>query len=118
MANIIMGKNTFGQITGEYSAPRLIAQGRETASYSIDLGLRQTFLNRALSINLMVRDLLNTRRRSSITRGNGFYQESESYFFGRMVGLTATYNFGNMKPKKTNQQKENNGGGEMGFGED
>ena len=119
MGNLILGKNTFGQITGEYSAPRLIAQGRETASYSIDLGIRQTFLNRALSLNLMVRDLLNTRRRSSVRWGEGFYQESESYFFGRMIGLTATYNFGNMKPKKTNQQKENNdGGGEMGFGED
>lgn len=119
MANVMLGKTTFGQITGEYSAPRLIAQGRETASYSIDLGLRQTFLNRALSVNLMVRDLLNTRRRSSVTWGTGFYQQSESYFFGRMVGLTATYNFGNMKPKKTNQQKDNNvGGGEMGFGED
>jgi hypothetical protein len=118
MGNVILGKNTFGQITGEYSAPRLIAQGRQTASYSIDLGLRQMFLNRALSINFMVRDLLNTRRRSSVTWGNGFYQESESYFFGRMVGLTATYNFGNMKPKKTNQQRENNDGGEMGFGED
>jgi hypothetical protein len=65
----------------------------------------------------MVRDLLNTRRRSSVTWGDGFYQESESYFYGRMVGLTATYNFGNMKPKKT-EKKDNGGGGEMGFGED
>lgn len=117
MGNLILGKNTFAQITGEYSAPRLIAQGRETASYSIDLGLRQTFLNRALSINFMVRDLLNTRSRSSVTWGEGFYQELESYFYGRMVGLTATYNFGNMKPKKT-EKRDTSGGGEMGFGED
>lgn len=118
IGNVILGRNTFGQITGQYAAPRLIAQGKETASYSVDLGLRQTLFDRKLSLNFMVRDLFNTRRRSSVTWGDGFYQRSESYFSGRMIGLTATYNFGNMKPKKTEQQRDNNGGGEMGFGEE
>lgn len=118
IGNVILGKNTFGQITGQYSAPRLIAQGKETASYSVDLGLCQTLFDRKLSLNFMIRDVLNTRRRSSVTWGDGFYQRSESYFSGRMIGLTATYNFGNMKPKKTEQQRDNNGGGEMGFGEE
>lgn len=112
MGNIILGKNTFGQVTANYSAPRLIAQGKESSSYAIDLGLRQTFLDRNLSVNLMVRDLLDSRRRSSVTWGEGFYQQSESYFHGRMVGMTVTYNFGNMKPRKT-QQREDNGGMEM-----
>lgn len=114
MGNIILGKSTTAQITGYYSAPRLIAQGKETASYAVDLGVRQTFFNRALSVNLMVRDLLDTRRRSSVTWGEGFYQQSESYFHGRMIGLTATYNFGNMRPKKT-QTRQQEGEGEMGF---
>lgn len=105
MANIVLGKTTSAQITGEYSAPRLIAQGSETASYSIDLGLRQTFFNRNLSLNFMARDLLNSRKRNSITSGNGFYETSESYFHGRMLGLTVTYNFGNMKPKAGDRKK-------------
>ncbi|MDO9153344.1 MAG: outer membrane beta-barrel family protein [Paludibacter sp.] len=108
MANIILGKNTFAQISGDYSAPRLVAQGKESSSYAIDLGLRQTFLNQNLSLNFMVRDLLDSRRRSLITWGDGFYQKSQSYFHGRMIGLTATYNFGNMKPKKTQRKQENN----------
>lgn len=105
MANVILGKNTFGQISGEYSAPRLIAQGYETASYSIDLGLRQTFMNRNLSLNLMVRDLLNSRKRNTVIWGDGYYQTSESYFNGRMIGLTVTYNFGNTKPKQSDKKK-------------
>lgn len=105
MANIVLGKTTFAQITGEYSAPRLIAQGSETASYSIDLGLRQTFFDRNLSLNLMARDLLNSRKRNTIVSGDGFYQTSESYFHGRMLGLTVTYNFGNMKPKAGDRKK-------------
>ncbi len=105
MANIVLGRTTFAQLSGEYSAPRLIAQGRETSSYSIDMGLRQTFLNRNLSLNLMVRDLLNSRKRNSITSGNGFYETNESFFNGRMLGLTVTYNFGNMKPKAGERKK-------------
>lgn len=115
MGNIILGKNTFGQITADYSAPRLIAQGKQSSSYAIDLGLRQTFLDRKLSLNLMVRDLLDSRRRSSVTWGEGFYQQSESYFHGRMVGLTATYNFGNMKPKRSEQRREDSGMMDMGM---
>jgi len=107
MANIILGRNTFAQISGEYSAPRLIAQGQETSSYSIDLGLRQTFFNKNLSLNFMVRDLLNSRKRNSIRWGDGFYQTNESYFHGRMIGLTATWNFGNLKPKVNPNKKEN-----------
>lgn len=106
MANVILSKNTFLQVTGDYSAPRLVAQGTESSTYAVDLGLRQTFMDRNLSINLMVRDLLNSRKRSSITYGEGFYQKSESSFSGRMIGLTATYNFGNMKPKQ-NAKKMN-----------
>jgi outer membrane receptor protein involved in Fe transport len=105
MANIILGKNTFLQLSGDYSAPRLIAQGKETASYAFDLGLRQTFMNKNLSLNLMLRDMFNTRRRSTTIYGAGFYQKSESYMMGRMIGLTATYNFGNMKPKQTDIKK-------------
>lgn len=54
----------------------------------------------------MVRDLLNSRKRTTFTYGNGYTQESQSYFSGRMIGLTATYNFGNMKPKQ-NAKKMN-----------
>jgi hypothetical protein len=105
MANIILGKTTFAQLSGYYSAPRLIAQGKESSSYAIDLGLRQTFFNKNLSLNLMVRDLLDSRRRASVTSGNGFYQKSESYYHGRMLGLTVSYNFGNMKPKQSDMKK-------------
>jgi len=105
MANIILGKNTFLQVTGDYSAPRLIAQGKESASYAVDLGLRQTLMNKNLSLSLMVRDLFNTRKRTTITYGNGFYQNSQMFMMGRMIGLTATYNFGNMKPKQSQTKK-------------
>ena len=54
----------------------------------------------------MVRDVFDSRKRQTITWGTGYYQTNYSYWGGRMFGLTATYNFGNMKPKK--QTKESN----------
>jgi hypothetical protein len=92
-----------------------LLRGKQSSSYAIDLGLRQTFLDRNLSVNLMVRDLLDSRRRSSVTWGTGFYQQSESYFHGRMIGVTATYNFGNMKPKRSEQRRDESGSMDMGM---
>lgn len=108
MANIILGKNTSGQVTADYSAPTLIAQGKQSSSYAIDLGLRQTFMDRKLSLSLMVRDLLNSRKTNTTTWGDGFYQESKSYFHGRMIGLTASYSFGNTKAKNDKKKTDNN----------
>jgi len=106
MANLMFSKTFSGQISGGYEAPELIAQGKENASYSIDMGLRKTFFDRKLSLNLMVRDLLNSRKHNSTTWGDGFYQRSESSFHGRMVGVTVSYNFGNMKPKQKARKTE------------
>jgi len=86
------------------------------------LGLRQSFFNRNLSLNFSVRDIFNTRKRSSITWGDNFYQRSESYFSGRMIGLTATWNFGNMMPKNNMKMRERGESEDEfdleGFGED
>jgi outer membrane receptor protein involved in Fe transport len=105
IANIMLGKTTTAQISGNYMAPQVIAQGERSAVYAIDLGLRKTFFNRNLSLNLTVRDLLNSRKMDSTTWGEGFYQTNNSRFNGRMIGLTATYNFGNMKPKRPDMKK-------------
>lgn len=106
MANFMLSKTFSGQITGEYESPQLIAQGKENARYSVDLGIRQTFMDRKLSVSLNVRDLLNSDRDNSTTSGSGFYQNTSSYFHGRMFGLTVGYNFGNMKPKPSDMKKK------------
>ena len=99
-ASFMFLKNLSAQLTGRYSSPRLIAQGRTTHSYAIDLGLRTSFLDNQLSLNLMARDILNSRGRKSERWSDNFYEYSENQWHGRTIGLTLTYNFGNMKPKK------------------
>lgn len=109
MANFALSKTFFGQVTAEYNAPQLIAQGKEMANFAVDLGLRKTFWDKKINLNLMVRDLFDSRRRQAITYGQGYSQTSYSYWGGRMIGLTATYNFGNMKPKQTEKKQNSDG---------
>ena len=109
MANFMLSKTLSGQITAEYSAPTLVAQGRESAEYQVDLGLRKTFFDRKLNVSIIAHDLFNFNRERTTTWGTGFYQTNDSYFHRRMLGLTVSYNFGNMKPKP-DQKKKNDGG--------
>ena len=100
IANVMITPTFSGQITGRYNSPRAIAQGKQEADYSVDLGIRKSFFNRNLNLNLNVRDLFNSRRRKTNTSGDGFEQYSESYWHGRSFGLTVSYNFGNMKSSR------------------
>jgi len=106
MANFMLSKTFSGQITAEYASPQLIAQGTANATYSIDFGVRKSLLDRKLNVSLNVRDLLNSDRNYQTTAGTGFSQTTSSYFHGRMIGLTVSYSFGNMKPKQAVMKKQ------------
>ncbi|MDD4969044.1 MAG: TonB-dependent receptor [Paludibacter sp.] len=108
LANVLMSKTFSGQVTARYSSPQIISQGLKQQKYSIDMGLRKTFMDRNLSVNLNVRDLLNSNKDKTTTSGAGFSQTSASYFHTRMVFLSVSYNFGNTKPKKAEMKKRQN----------
>ena len=109
IANLMLSRTFSAQVTGMYSAPQVMAQGERAEDFSVDLGLRKTFLDKKFSLNVMVRDLLNSRKMGSTSWGDGFYQVSENRFSGRMIGFTVTYNFGNMKPKPSGKKNGNTG---------
>jgi iron complex outermembrane receptor protein len=106
MANFMLSKTFSGQITADYESAQLISQGTENAKFSMDLGIRKTFMDRKLSVSLNVRDLLNSDHDNQTTKGVGFSQTTSSYFHGRMYGLTLSYNFGNTKPKPADMKKK------------
>jgi hypothetical protein len=108
LLNFNLSKTFSGQITARYSSPQIISQGIKQEKFTIDLGVRQTFLDRKLSVTLNVRDLLNSNKDKSTTSGIGFSQSSESYFNARMINLAISYNFGNSKPRKSDMKKRDN----------
>lgn len=114
-AQFMFTKNFSGQISARYRSPRVVAQGTTSHSYSIDIGLRHTFLNKQLALALNVRDLLDSRARSNTTWGEGFWQFSENRWHSRSVSFTITYNFGNQMGKRRGKPGEDYSGGNDDF---
>ena len=111
-AQFLFTKDFSGQLTANYRSPRVVAQGTTSHSYSIDIGLRHTFLNKQLALALNVRDLLDSRARKNTTWGEGFWQFSENRWHSRSVSLTITYNFGNQMGKRRGRPDGDFGGGD------
>ena len=114
-AQFMFTKDFSGQIRANYRSPRVVAQGTTSHSYSIDLGLRHTFLNKQLALALNVRDLLDSRARRNITWGDGFWQFSENRWHSRSISLTLTYNFGNQQPRRRGRPDADMGGSSDDF---
>ena len=107
-AQFMFTKTFSGSLSGRYRSPHVLAQGMTTHSYSIDAGLRKTFLDKKLILAFNVRDIFNSRARRSKTYGEGFWQYQENQWNSRMVSLSLTYNFGNQQgSKKQNRQNDN-----------
>jgi outer membrane receptor protein involved in Fe transport len=95
------------QASVDYDAPRREPQGRRLAMYGIDLGLAKTVLQGKGTLNVSVRDLLNSRKWRSETNGETFYQYSEFQWRRRQFTLTFTY--------RLNQEDRERGGGGGGY---
>ena len=114
-AQFMFTKDFSGQIRANYRSPRVVAQGTTSHSYSIDIGLRHTFLNKQLALALNVRDLLDSRARRNTTWGDGFWQFSENRWHSRSISFTITYNFGNQQPRRRGRPDSELGGSSDDF---
>lgn len=115
IANVKLPYDINLQVTGRYRSKRTVAQGYRKPSYSLDAGLRKSFLDNRLSVAVNARDLLDSRKRQSITIGDDFRQESSNSFIGRNIGITISYSFGNLKEmlkKQANRQQNSNSANE------
>ena len=108
------------QLTGRYRARQVITQGYRKANFSMNLGIRKTFLDRKLTLAVNCRDLLNTRKFENFTSSDTFTRHQKNWGSGRTVNFTLTYSFGNMKAKQPKKRPGSNvtGGEEHGGGEE
>lgn len=98
-ASFMFTKTFSGQLSANYRSPRVTAQGQSSHSYSIDIGLRKTFLDRKLALAFNVRDILDSRARRNTSYSEDFWQYQENRWHSRTVSLSLTYSFGNMQKK-------------------
>lgn len=104
-ASLILPYDISVQATGRYNARQVITQGHRKANYSVDLGARKNFFNKALTVAVNCRDLLNSRKWVNYTESDTFTRYQMNKRGGRNVNLTVTWNFGNMKAKKKPQKE-------------
>ena len=69
------------QLTGNYNAKQLIAQGYQKAGYTMDAGFRKS-LNKKISISLNARDMFNSRKRKTVYH-RPWLQPGKSELVGR-----------------------------------
>ncbi len=112
MANFIIPYGFSAQLTWGYKSGQVVAQGESLAQYTLDIGIRKSFLDRKLNVSLTARDLLNSRSWRSTTWGDNFWQYSEYASRGTFIGLSISYNFGN-----SNKGRGKKGPGEMTGGD-
>ena len=115
-ASLMLPYDISVQLTGRYRARQVITQGYRKANFSINFGVRKTFLNRKLTLALNCRDILNTRKFENFTSSDTFTRHQKNWGSGRTLNMTLTYSFGNMKAKAPKKKVNNsaNMGGEDG----
>lgn len=101
------------QTNAFYFGPSENSQTKSDGIFSLDVALSRDIFKDNATISLNARDLLNSRKRSSVTTTERFIQESEFQWRQRQVTLSLTYRF-NQKKNQQRNRRQNNGGDDGG----
>jgi outer membrane receptor protein involved in Fe transport len=80
------------QLTGNYTAPEIEAQGRDLARYYLDMSVKKSFFEDKASLSVTLRDMFNTRRYAGENSEN-FRQTFLSKRETRIFLVSMSYNF-------------------------
>lgn len=117
-SKLTLWKEYDAQVSFNYRAPRQDPQGRDLAVYSLDLGMSRDVFKGNGTLTLSVRDLLNSRKRRSITDLEDFYAESEFQWRSRQLTLTFNYRLNQKKGRGDRGRDRGEGGGDYDGGDE
>ncbi|MEY4927743.1 MAG: hypothetical protein RI894_2179 [Bacteroidota bacterium] len=121
-SNMTLPKGFTVQLTGNYNAPMLMAQGYFIGMSSADIGVKKDFLKGLLNVSLGVSDVFDSQRFEVHTQGSRFSVANDAPILifkqdavrkreTRIINLTASFRFGNIKPDASRKRRENSDGG-------
>ncbi|MDT0687777.1 outer membrane beta-barrel family protein [Autumnicola psychrophila] len=102
------------QTNAFYRGPSDEVQGTQEGILSIDLAVSKEILNEQATISFNVRDLLNSRKRSSYTLTENFEQDSQFQWRQRQFNVSFIYRF-NQQKRQQQRESEDNGNDEGEF---
>ncbi len=90
------------QTNAFYRGPRNNSQTESEGIFSINLAVSKDFLKDNATIGISVSDLLNSRKRKSVTLTDTFRSYSEFQWRERQINLNFTYRFNQKKERQRN----------------
>lgn len=99
------------QTNAFYRGPSNNSQTESDGILSVDMAISKDIIDDNGTLALNVSDLLNSRKRNSLTTTNTFTSESEFQWRKRQINLTFTYRF---NQKKQRQRPQKGGGDDEG----
>ncbi len=108
LAALILPYDISLQTTANYRSRSVISQGYRDPNFSLDIGVRKTFLNKALALSVNCRNVLGTRRFENHTHSDSFTRYQKNWRDPK-VNFTLSWNFGNMGMQKRPQHQQQGG---------
>ncbi len=101
----MFGQNSRLTFSGVYNGPTLMLQGRMAGNFMLNAGYTHTFLKRAASLTLGVRDMLSTYRIEMESYGEGLEVITDLRPESPVITLTLTYNFNNYQRRAQDEEQ-------------
>lgn len=108
-----VGRTTKFQVSGMYNSPRISSQGERAEFFAVNAAVEKTFMERALTATLQVRDIFQTMKFSMLSEGENLYSYTRFDIESPVVSLTLKYNFNHFA-----NQRRGNGGEDSGMDTD
>jgi len=89
--------NVVFQLNSRYNSGSVSAQGTRSDYYTVDAAAKVSFLQKTLTANFQVRDILGTSKREYTSEGEDFYQYSIYEPKAPVFIVTLSYRFNNYK---------------------
>lgn len=100
------------QTNANYRGALQDAQSDTEGILSIDLALSKELFNNSLTLSLNVRDLLNSRRRNSVTTTDFFNRFRDSQWRQRQINFSVIYRFNQQLNKRERSGRANGNNGD------
>lgn len=103
-----LGKGISLQVSGNYSAPMVMLQGKTLETYFVDLGGKADLIRNKLTLNVRASDVFNTMKWRMITDSDGVKVQGERYFESRTFFVGLSFKINDYKRQQRRQLDNNN----------
>jgi outer membrane receptor protein involved in Fe transport len=113
MASAEINKKWQLQLSGRYSAPRIMPQTTVLPMYWLDISIQRSVLQDKGSISLRGSDIFDIRDFRLESKGLNFESESTRKRQSRLIVLGFSYNFGKLEDRKSKRSRGDGRGNDM-----